>query len=278
MSYKTILVHVDRFPMCAERVRIAASLALVEQAHVIGVASTSLPSFLFTGSALDPKAPPLTSRIDLLRKDAGQALEAFERQLQALGVSSFESRLVDDEAGVALSLHARYCDVAVLGGATEGADQLRVRPGLVEYVLLKCARPVLLVPVGAQFAALGERVLLAWDGGMAASRAVASAIPLLQRARQVEVLVCEERNEGGDDELPDLDIGRYLARHGIAVQVRQRVAGSDAGHAVLAAARDGGADLIVMGAYGHARLRELLLGGVTRTVLAALPLPLWLAH
>ena len=126
---------------------------------------------------------------------------------------------------------------------------------------------------------LGQRITVAWNGSAEAVRAIASALPLLQRAQQVGVVVLDAGIGGdlhGDD--PGTDIARYLARQGGRVEVSSAVVGIDASEALLSFAGKKQSDLIVMGAYGHSRFREIVLGGMTRGVLAASAIPLWMSH
>jgi nucleotide-binding universal stress UspA family protein len=152
---------------------------------------------------------------------------------------------------------------------------------VAEYVLLNAINPVLIVPYAGEFSSVGQRVLIAWDGSMEAARAVHGAIPLLQRAGQVQVAVFDPRvGPGAHGEEPGADIALFLARHGIRVDVSRHVTGGeiDIGNAILSHASDFGADLLVMGGYGHSRFREVLLGGVTRTILRSMTTPVLMSH
>jgi nucleotide-binding universal stress UspA family protein len=136
------------------------------------------------------------------------------------------------------------------------------------------------VPYTGRFAVSAKRVLIAWDAGREAARAVSDALPILKRAQAVEVAVFDpEREPVNHGEQPGADIGLYLARHGVKVSVaRQSGAGFEVGAQILSRAADTSADLIVMGAYGHSRVRELVLGGVTRTILGAMTVPVLMSH
>ena len=277
MSYKTILVHVDQSRRAPERIRIAAQFAIDNEAHLVGVATTGLSPFVFTDTGL--AIPSILPQLDLLRGDAERALSTFETQVKALGVKSFEKRLVNDEAGAGLSLHARYCDLTVIGQIDMDESSPTVRSDFPEYVLMNCARPVLLIPAAGTFKHVGTRALVAWNGSSEATRALVSALPLLRRAQQVDVVVFGSEPESLLQVAhPGADIGLYLARHGIRAEVSQHPIDIDVGNALLSAAADASSDLIVMGAYGHSRFREILLGGATRTVLASMTVPIWMAH
>lgn len=282
MEYKTILVHVDESPQSAARVDVAARLAIEHHAHLIGTALTNLPPRLLGLSGLDPSLPPIQAPQLELRRLADSALDVFEQRAAALGVLSVERRRLEEELGLGMSLQARYCDLVVIGQHDAAHPVPGVRADFPEYVLLNSAKPVLLIPAAAAPAAPagpGQHIVVGWNGSAPASRAIASAIALMRRARQVDIVVVDARAQGDvHGAMPGADLALYLARHDIRVNVRDIDNHSDPGRALLAAAGEAGADLIVMGAYGRSRFREVLLGGATRTVLRSSTLPLWMMH
>lgn len=279
MAYKTIIVHVDNSARSAERVKIAAQLAIDNGAHLIGLATTGWSSLLVAGAANDAMLPPVLAELEPFRASCRSALAAFEQQARALGVDAVESRMVEEEAGLALAMHGRYCDLVVLGQARGVADSPLVRPDFPEYVLLNCSTPVLVVPAAGPAAAVGRKVALAWNGSPEARRAISSAIPLLQRAESVFlVMINPERAAMYQGDEPGADMALYLARHGIRVEVVRHSDAPAADQALIDAAAACGADLMVMGAYGRSRFREFLLGGATRTLLESMAVPLWMAH
>lgn len=170
-------------------------------------------------------------------------------------------------------LRARLSDLVVL--PQQDAYASAPLMAVLESVLIGSARPLLLVPPSVP-ADIGRTVAIAWNGGTEAARAVAAAMPFLGQAETVHVLTAETTAtsaEAGDR------LAEYLAWHGIAARVsRIRPAGGPVGAALLARAGELGADLIVMGGYGHSRLREMILGGVTRYVLGHAGLPVLMAH
>lgn len=279
MSYKTIGVHVDRSPDAAVRIEVAARIAQREDAHLTGVAFTGISPYVLPFGAFDQGVPAVQLPVEELRAEGRHAIDAFERQVRAMGLSTVEGRCVEEEAGYGMALQARYCDLVVLGQHSKPAAPPLVPSNFTEYVLLHCTRPVLVVPPTASPDPLGRRILIGWNGSQSATRALTSAIALMQRAERVELLVLNPEQDGKlHGEQPGADIGLYLARHRIRVQVTAATTSDDIGSALLEHADASRADLIVMGAYGHSRLREVLLGGVTRSALHAARLPLWMAH
>lgn len=277
--YKTILVHVDTTERCADRIDVAARLAIAHEAHLVGTAPTGLSAFMFPITAMDAGVPPIVFPLEEMRSGAEQALDRFDSRARRLGVNSLERQCADEEAGMDVCLRARYADLVVIGQRAAGDVTSRVSPDFQAYVLLNCARPVLVLPAAGPTGDIGKRVTVAWNGSAQAVRAITSALALLRDAAQVHLVVLRE--PGGPDvhgEEPGADMALYLARHGVKVEVSVIAAAHDAGEALLSFAADNGSDLIVMGAFGHSRLREFVLGGVTRTALRSAPIPLWMAH
>ncbi|PWF43990.1 universal stress protein [Massilia glaciei] len=281
MSYKTILVHVDDSPQAAERVGVAAGLAQAHGAHLIGLALTDAsPLIYYVGGGFDISDPSLASQLEASRQAAEKALQQFESLARGIGVASFERRLEDGEAWPGFTLQARYCDLVVICQSSNQADAPRYAADFSEHVVLNWCRPTLIIPAAGHVGHPGQRVLIAWNAGMAAARAVAGALPLLRRARQVDVAVFNPEREPYDAHgaEPGADVALYLARHGVRVGVKPQTIDTSVGDALLSAAADWSSDLVVMGAYGHSRFRELILGGTTRTVLQSMAVPVLMMH
>jgi nucleotide-binding universal stress UspA family protein len=147
-------------------------------------------------------------------------------------------------------------------------------------VTLASGRPILVVPYAGRFETVGRCVLIAWNVSREAARAVADAMPLLAAADVVTVLAVDPPpGPGGDGDLPGADIALHLGRHGVEAQIERTVSADvPIGEVLLSRAADLGADLLVMGAYGHSRTRELLLGGATRSILASMTIPVLMSH
>ena len=156
--------------------------------------------------------------------------------------------------------------------------KLPARELIIEAALFESGRPVLVVPYIQSGGLKLDRVLVAWDGSRNAARAIADALPLLARAKAVEVVVVAGE-PGKSDELPGADIAHHLARHGLKVNLQKIVSPEvDVPNTLLSHAADAGTDFIVMGGYGHSRLREFVLGGATRGVLASMTVPVLMSH
>ncbi len=285
MAYPTILVHVDEHARSAERVRLAAQLSLRAGGHLMGAAPTGVSRFLYHSMPPEKDDPTLALHLEMLREQARAALGRFSAQCRAAGVASFAANVIDDEAGAGLSLHARAADLLVIGQADPQAT--RGASDLPAYVISNAGRPVLLLPLAGDCATVGRRVLVSWDGGREAARALQQALPLLKDADQVAIAVFEVTSaEHTVADALAADPRPWLARHGVkaslavhAIDHQRRLSRRhEVGERLLSLAAEVGADLLVMGAYGHSRFRESLLGGVTRTVLESMSLPVLMAH
>lgn len=277
MAYPTVLVHLDLDPHCPARVACAASL-VAPGGVLVGAAMSGVSRLLYRGIPASDNDQYLALHLGFLRERADAALAAFERQAARPGMPAHTARLVDDEAASGLCLEARVADLLVLsqpGAASE----------LIAHVLPHAGRPVLVLPAAHAAPVIGRRILVAWDASREASRALAGALPLLRLAEHVELAVCE--TDSTADVARDVQLADplpYLAQHGVrATLAHHAVEGSRfnrdvVGAALLAVASRGRFDLLVMGAYAHSRLRESILGGVTRTVLAQMNLPVLLEH
>lgn len=279
MSYKTILVQADQSAQCIDRINMAAALADAERAHLIGTAMTGISRIVFETGVYNQHDPAFTHHVRALREYADKSLEAFEHAVEKYPGLSTESRLLDDDAVGGISLQARYADLVVIGQFDASAVVPGLLPSFPESVVMNTVRPVLVLPSIYHFTALPSHAVVAWDGSMHATRAIAGALPLLRRAGKASLAIfnpAKHPDVHGDQ--PGADMALYLSRQGINVDVMVRDIHTDTGEALLSLCADEGADLLVMGAFGHTRFRELLLGGAARAVLASMTVPVLMAH
>ena len=274
MAYKDLLVHVDSSSHCAMRLTLAVTLARRFGAHLTGLhvmPTLAISPFIadqFPTAILDEGH----ARIAQLREDARASFAAATRLLEG----EAEWRETRGDPVDAMRLAARKADLAILGQPDPGGDGAG-GADLPGQVVMGSGRPVLIVPYAGSFANVGGRVLVAWNGSAQAARAVNDALPFLQSAERVVVVTV---NSARGDRIEAADIARHLARHGIAAEISDIVIDreSDVGDVLLSRASDEAVDLIVMGAYGHSRLRELVLGGVSRALLGHMTVPVLMAH
>ena len=276
MPYKTVLVHVDNGKRAAMRLDIACRLAKLSDAHLIGLHALTvirLPSYAMVEGGVQVRE--LHER--MLTESETKAEKLFAQAVKASGLAKSEWRATRRDAIDAVPVHGRYADVLVIGQPNE-TDGSGVEPDFAERLLLAAGRPVLIIPYAGAFPNIGTRVLLAWNASREATRAVTDAIPVLREAKQVDVIAFNPK-DAPHGEVPGADIGLYLARHGIKVNVSQQTAEDvDVGNQLLSRAADLDSDLIVMGAYGQPRMKELVLGGATRTILKSMTVPVLMSH
>lgn len=278
MALRSIIVWLDASSRTEERVRIAADLAATHEAHLIGLAPVALPP-IPGPVAVEFGDAYLRQKESEARTQAQAAAQRFEAQVQRIGLGAYESRVVSGDGERALALHARYSDLAVIGQYDPSDRASPMSPDFPEYAVLSAGRPVLVVPYAGRYEKVGRDVVIAWSATRESARAVTDALPLLARAKRVRVLVFNaESTSAGHGAEPGADIALFLARHGVRVEVSQETTEVDVGSALLSRVADLGADLIVMGAYGHSRLRQVLVGGVSRTLLESMTVPVLMSH
>lgn len=288
MALRDIMLHLDTGERCAERTRLAIHLAARDGAHLAGVFVVDVPPPGMTaGYEMAYAMGGSDSLFEQLRTQAIATAEpvraSFEAALRAAGVSG-EWRMVEGLAPELLALHARYADLAIIGQPDPGAPYGTTAQDVTVSALLTSGRPVLSVPYAGRFPTLTGHALVAWNASREAARAVNDALPLLRACQKVTVLAINpeqgtsERGIRGHGDMPAADICLHLARHGINATAAQTVAPDiSEGDALLSYAADISAELVVMGAYGHSRLREWAFGGVTRTMLRSMTLPVFMS-
>lgn len=255
----------------------AISVADALQAHLTGVAFAYEP--VAPGALLDGVSP---SFIDSQRNEYEQAAKAavtrFDEAARRAAISA-ESRVVSASVagcGETFARLARTCDLSIVGQSEPDrglADDL-----IIEAALFSSGRPVLVVPYIQSQPLKLERVLLCWDGSRNAARAIGDAMPLLERSKSVEVITIASKDDNRG-EISGADVAHHLARHGLKIELKRIVATDvDVPNTILSYAADSATDMIVMGGYGHSRLREFVLGGATRGILSSMTVPTLMSH
>ncbi len=270
MSIKDILVYIDNDKVCDGRATAAAELCTHFDAHLAGLyvqRKIVIPSY----AGMDIPVEVFVAN-DEMTKSLREAAEATtEKMLGATGVSG-EFRAVEGDVSHTLNVHSRYADLLIAPQmADEDQDQ---NPNYhIDDLLLGAACPVLVVPNDDRREWPLERALVAWDGGPECARALKAALPLMMQADKVDVVSVSSGN------IEAIDITHHISRHGIDAEVHI-VEGStfDPGAELLETAASLDSQYLVMGAYGHSRLREVLLGGATKHVLANATLPVLFSH
>jgi nucleotide-binding universal stress UspA family protein len=280
MSFKDLLVVVDHARNCGRRIDLAARLARDFEAHLTGLYVTTVP---YMQPAVLAEFPVDVRDIQTraLGEAAARARGLFAERVEGAGFAlTTEWREVEGDVADQVSLHARYADLTVIGQTDPDDVPLGASPDLPERLILGGGRPVLVVPYAGRFETIGRRVLLAWNASREAARAANDALPILKQAARVTVLsVNPQIGPGGHGDVPGADIALHLARHGVRAEAASVTTGEvSVDDMLLSQAADEGADLLVMGAYGHSRLGELILGSATRHILRQITLPVFMSH
>jgi len=255
----------------------AVSVASALEAHLTGIAFVYDPIVPVSGSGYIP-AEVIESQQADNQAAANAAIDRFAAATARAGLSAEPLTLGASfpGAGDQFGRIARRFDLAIVGQAEP--DTSAVEEMIAESTLFDSGRPMIVVPYIQKSPLQLDRVMACWDGSRQAARAIADAMPLLERAGQVE-LVIVDKERGKKDEIEGADMGQHLARHGLKVDVN-RIAGGDidVADALLSHAADSSANFMVMGGYGHSRLREFVLGGVTHAILRSMTVPTLMAH
>lgn len=283
MSLKDLLIHLDASPQGARRLDYALQLAVREEAHLIGLYTLDLvPTLAELTRGYPGRVERFETYIQIRNNELDRAKETearFRDALRRQGVEG-EWRFVEGLPAETVTLQARYADLAIVGQIDPDNPPVNTAEHIVEDVLLRSGRPLLIVPYAGTFPTVAENVLVAWKPTAEAARAIGEALPLLRRAKNVAVVtVNPERGADAEPGIPVTDIALHLARHDIRVEATTTIAEDIAtGDVLLNHLADSGSDCLVMGGYGHARARETIFGGVTRHILQHMTVPVLMAH
>ncbi|MCB4822524.1 universal stress protein [Roseicella aerolata] len=285
MALKELLVYLDGSDRSEARLTLAVGLARQHGSRLTGLCVTdpSYPLAIRTGQAR--QSDPAT--LDLLVKRARQEQRdhaagierGFRERTERAGIQA-SWRLLEGEVARTVAAQARSADLVVVGQPNPDDPGADGEDELVERALISAGCPILLAPFMGRFDGGVRTVLVAWKSTRESARAVRDALPLIEKAQSVRVLTIGGRLGGGERDVPSgADIAAYLTRHGVAATALETERqGTSVADTLLNHAADMGADLLVMGGYGHSRLRELVLGGVTRDILRHMTIPVLMSH
>lgn len=278
MTYKTIIVQLNDDTRAAQLLEPASALAEKFGAHLIGLHVSQGLMYV----------PPLRGAGGIVaqikeqeRQAADRIARVFEDATRARGFAA-EMRFLNprarEDAGSLVIQNVRSADL-VIASQSDGSFDASSLLDMPERLAMESGRPVLMVPLAGAKAPIGRKALVAWNGSREAARAVFDAMPLLKGAKVTVLGIEQVRSKGDADPLPDTEIGATLARHGIDVTVKTASASAlSIGEEILAQVTEEGADLLVMGAYGRTRFREIIFGGATRHLARHLAVPTLLSH
>lgn len=278
MEYRTILVHCDASRSVGHRLGVAVTLSEQFGAHLIGLYVR--PQLEWAGSAgEEPEMGQPSAIVErILDGEQSSARSAFAKALGGSEISS-EWRVVCGRAATAIATAGCAVDLIVVGQADPGEIGTQTSPTeLAEQVALLAPGPVMIVPHSGVRRAPGRKVLLCWKSTREAAHSVMLALPILKVAESVVALLAGAQQLPNQAE-PGADLLLWLRRHGITISTRHDVVfGDDVEGTILSCVANNDIDLVVMGFYGHSRMREWVLGGVSRGMLEKMTVPLLVAH
>jgi len=278
MSYKTILVHLNDTRRAQAVLEPAVRLATRHNSHLIG---------LHVQASVPAPPIPLPYGQEVVRAVAAAQQKETDEIAATFGRMTANQPFVAEwrvekgphiDPAEAVMDHSRAADLVVAGQNDPDWDSTPLQD-VAERLAIGSGRPVLVVPYVGRYPEIGRNVVIAWKASRESARAVFDALPILALAEQVQILEIQEGGARGTAPAVDTTIAAALARHGIKPTVRTSIAGDiGIGDEILSRIADMGADLLVMGAYGHSRMRELVFGGVTRHIARHMTVPTLLSH
>ena len=285
MAYRTIVAYLPDADSTPRTLKAAAAIAQKSDAHVIGLYVKTGLRLYFAGSSYYDVGMLETLLEEHSARHAEQSAKVREMFEVAAKAATFPcefhiAETVKTDATEAVLEYARPADLIV---CPNGAGDKKIDPEDADVpvrLMLEAGRPVMVVPAGWNGDTLGKDITLAYNGSREATRAAFDALPLLKGAEQVHAVWVDPTLARDEDLTRAADeIAVTLARHGVKIAAETEASGDNTvARAIVARARDNGSDMIVMGAYGHMRLREMIFGGTSREILNLLPLPALMSH
>jgi nucleotide-binding universal stress UspA family protein len=277
MTFKDMLVHLDDSKGSSARLEAAAALARVHGAHLTGI--YILPTYDLYLYAEVYAGPELIEAERQAAESRAKEKEIAFRNITQKEQLSAKWHSVEGEPAYQFNRHAHCCDLVIIGQA-DARDPYTLSGGFSSHVVLGAGRPTLIIPYIGLTKLPGKRVLVAWNASREAARAVHDALPFLVSAQTVSIITLNSSVEKASEYESAIDkLRTHLARHGISATTdKLPVNDIEVGEALLSRAADENMDLIVMGAYGHSRLREIILGGTTQHLLKHMTVPVLLSH
>lgn len=276
--YRRISVHLDHGFDCKRRIEAALALAKRHKAELVGIyANAAPPQYYYGESVLMSRSLGIIKELHAQNRDAVET--AFLEAAAEADVPAF-MRAGTSSPSETVALLGRTSDLIVVSQENREDVEAAHEIEFVEQTLLTAGRPVLAIPSSGEFPVIGDRVLCCWDGSREAARALADAAPILRLASHMTVLTMNEGAASPKHEAPFEDLATYCVAQGMPApeHVRRDIKGVGVGSTILNAAADHSADLIVMGAYGHSKLRQWALGGATASILKSMTVPIIFSH
>jgi nucleotide-binding universal stress UspA family protein len=280
MSCKTLIVCLNETERAEALISVTADVAARCEAHVIGL--YVIPAMqVYPAVGMYMTAEVFEGHRKYFQERADGVEARFNEVMRKQGLSSEWRRVESTSPLVADTVieHGIEADLVIVSQTNKESED-GVELDFAERVVMECGRPVLLIPLYGNFASVGTSILVGWNATREAARAIFDAVPLMRHAKKVHICWVDPKKDAQlAGQLPGAEIATSLSRHGINASVEPLpTSGLMAGEALISHASDVGADLLVIGAYGHSRMREFVFGGATRYVLQSMTVPVLMSH
>ena len=281
MAFRSATVFIDEAPSSEVRLSRAIALTAQQGAHLDVVALIEEPPFNYVAGA-EMAVEAWSHQVAEMRQRARALGEAATARITEAGLSAEARAETSVLGGISeiAALHGRYTDFSIVGQPAPDSAASDLHEEVLDGTLFGSGRPVLVLPEADEAKPDFGRIVVAWDAGRCAARAIGDALPFLKQAGEVSLaLIDPKAGQGRHGQEPGADIARQLARHEIEVTLdRLPTMGRSVAECIHGHARDFGAGMIVMGGYGHSKLREQVFGGTTRDLLRQTKIPLFMSH
>jgi len=275
MGIKSIVTPIDNSVLCEQRTDFAILAARQQNARLTGIVSSGIDTSLLVGDLLAPGSALIDKLQSIADTEAHNAIEKFNDRC-----AHYKPHLTHISPGTsvdAINSEASVNDLIVLTQYLESAGSEMRDKGLIEHTLMTSSTPVLVIPALGTYDSLPGKILIGWADTRECSRAIRASLPFLQHAETVDIVAVNAEKKTDTSE-KQKKLLAYLALHNVKAKFTAENSTLDPANFLLSHACDIGAQMLVMGAYGHARLRQWAMGGSTRTILETMTLPVFLVH
>ncbi|MDP2619620.1 MAG: universal stress protein [Hyphomicrobiales bacterium] len=281
MGYRTILLNLQDPNRAETIIEAGIGIARTFGAHLIGLHVVPKVQYFYATAAIQVATEVFEAEQRFFDEQAQKLKNIFDREIPTDVVCEWRRIEADGPVTTNSIVVQAICADLVVTAQIDPERGLESDIGTPERVVMESGRPVLVLPYAGQFKTIGDNVLIGWNASREAARTIYDALPVLKKAKSVKLLWVnpESENGGSGTGIPGSEMATSLSRHGVKVEVGHSATKEvGVGDELLSRAADQGADLLVMGAYGHSRVREYVFGGATRHILQHMTIPTLMSH
>jgi nucleotide-binding universal stress UspA family protein len=281
MGYRTILVNLQDPAHAEALIEAGTGIAQTFGAHLIGLNVIPKVQYFYASAAIQVATEVFEAEQQYYEEQSQEIKKIFDREAPNDLATEWRAIAATGPTGARSIVDQASCADLIVTGQADPKRGVNGDAGIAERVIMESGRPVLVIPYAGRFKTIGKSVLVAWNGTRESARAVFDALPLLKEAREVKLIwINPEADDGGEGTgTPGSELAATLTRHGVKVEASHSATRDlSVGDELLSRAADQGADLLVMGAYGHSRVREYVFGGATRQIIQHMTVPVLMSH